>query len=349
MKAARIHRTGGPSVFKYEEVPLPEPRRGEFLIEVHYASVNPVDAKIRKGHYKAFKAVLPATLGRDISGFIVKVGGKTGSGRRPTFKVGDEVFGMLDYGRGAYAEYTVSPGREIAHRPQSVSEKDASTLGVAALTAWQGLFDHGRLKKGQRVLIHGAAGGVGHFAVQFAKVAGATVIATASTRDIAWVRKLGADEVIDYRKQRFEEHTGAIDLVLDLIAGDTQERSWGVLKESGGAIVSTLSEPSKVEARRHHARGARMVVKVKQAQLEKIAALVAEGRVKVEIGKVFPLQKAGDAQKYLENAHVRGKVLLKTAPRWFDLGAISAESAGTPSEENAIYARANIPMAAPFA
>jgi NADPH:quinone reductase-like Zn-dependent oxidoreductase len=349
MKAARIHRTGGPSVLKYDEVPLPEPRRGEFLIEVHYASVNPVDAKIRKGHYKGFKAVLPATLGRDICGVIRKVGGKTGSGRRSPFKVGDEVFGMLDYGRGAYAEYTVSPAREIARRPQGVSEKDASTLGVAALTAWQGLFDHGRLQKGQRVLIHGAAGGVGHFAVQFAKVAGATVIATASKRDLAWVRKLGADEVIDYQKQRFEEHTGAVDLVLDLVAGETQERSWGVLKESGGAIVSTLSEPSKVEARRHRARGMRMVVKVKQAQLEKIAALVADGRVKVEIAKVFPLHKAGDAQRYLEDTHVRGKVLLKIEPRWFDLGARPEESSTAPSEEAAIYARANLPMVAPFA
>jgi NADPH:quinone reductase-like Zn-dependent oxidoreductase len=350
MKAARIHRTGGPSVFKYEEVPLPVPGRGEFLIEVHYGGVNPVDSKIRKGNFKLFNALMPATLGRDISGVIRKVGGKTGSGRRLAFRVGDEVFGMLDYGRGAYAEYTLATPREIAHRPEKVSEKDASTLGVAALTAWQGLFDHGGLRKGQRVLIHGAAGGVGHFAVQFAKVAGATVIATASRRDLAWVRKLGADEVIDFGKQRFEEHTGDIDLVLDLIAGDTQERSWGVLRESGGVIVSTLAEPSKVESRRHHARGVRMVVKVKQAQLEKIASLVAAGRVKVEIGKVFPLRKAGEAQKYLETAHVRGKVLLEMAPRWFDLSARSSESAGTPSEENAIYARASLPIvAAPFA
>jgi NADPH:quinone reductase-like Zn-dependent oxidoreductase len=350
MKAARIHRNGGPSVFKYEEVPHPEPRRGEFLIEVHYGSVNPVDAKIRKGKYEAFKAVMPATLGRDVSGVIRAVGGKTATGRRPAFKVGDEVFGMLDYGRGAYAEYTLASAREIARRPQKVSEKDASTLGVAALTAWQGLFDHGRLKKGQRVLIHGAGGGVGHFAVQFAKVAGATVIATASRRDLGWVRKLGADEVIDFGKQKFEEHTGDIDLVLDLISGETQERSWSVLREKGGAIVSTLSEPSKTEARRHHARGMRMVVKVKQAQLEKIASLVADGRVKVSIGKVFPLRKAGDAQKYLETGHVRGKVLLEMAPRWFDLSARSSESTGTPSEENAIYALASLPMlAAPFA
>jgi NADPH:quinone reductase-like Zn-dependent oxidoreductase len=343
MKAARIHRIGGPSVFKFEEVPLPKPRRGEFLIEVHCAGVNPVDIKIRQGKFKLFKPDLPATLGRDIAGVVRAVGGSPTKGRRSPFRIGDEVFGMLDYDRGAYAEYTVACAREIARRPKKVTEKDAATLGVAALTAWQGLFDHGHLKRGQRVLIHGAAGGVGHFAVQFAKIAGATVIATASERDLGWVRKLGADEVFDFKNQRFEEHTGDIDLVLDLIAGETQERSWGVLKASGGAIVSTLSEPSKTEARRHEARGVRMVVKAKSEQLRKIASLVASGRVKVTIGKVFPLREVGNAHDSLENDHVRGKVILEATPRWLDLDARSNESAERPSEENAIYARANIP------
>jgi NADPH:quinone reductase-like Zn-dependent oxidoreductase len=328
-------------------MPLPKPRPGEFLIEVHYAGVNPVDIKIRQGKFKLFKADLPAIVGRDIAGIVRGVGGKAPKGRRSPFKVGDEVFGMLDYHRGAYAEYVVATAQEIARRPEKVTEKEAATLGVAALTAWQGLFDHGRLKRGQRVLIHGAAGGVGHFAVQFAKVAGATVIATASERDLRWVKKLGADEVIDFKKQRFEEHTGNIDLVLDLVSGETQERSWGVLKASGGAIVSTLSEPSKSEARRHKARALRMVVKVKSEQLGKIAALVASGRVKVTVAKVFPLSEAGAAQDYLEDAHVRGKVVLDTTPRWYDLDARSNESAERPSEENAIYARAEIPGLSP--
>jgi NADPH:quinone reductase-like Zn-dependent oxidoreductase len=330
-------------VFKYEEVPLPKPRRGEYLIEVHFAGVNPVDIKIRQGAFKLFKAELPAVIGRDIAGIVRGVGGKSPKGTRSPFRVGDAVFGMLDCDRGAYAEYTVASAREIARRPEKLAEKDASTLGVAALTAWQGLFDHGRLKRGQRVLIHGAAGGVGHFAVQFAKIAGATVIATASKRDLKWVTKLGADEVIDYKNQRFEEHTGKIDLVLDLISGETQERSWAVLKESGGALVSTLTEPSKAEARRHKARALRMVVKVKGDQLSKIASLVATGRVAVTIAKAFPLKKVGDAHRCLENDHVRGKVILNTGPRWFDLDARANENSGTPSEENAIYARANLP------
>ncbi len=343
-----MHRTGGPRVFIYDEVPLPKPRPGEFLVEVHYAAVNPVDAKIRQGAFPLFKARLPATIGRDIAGVVRAVGGKAPKGRRSPFRVGDEVFGMLDYDRGAYAEYTLASARELARRPMKVTERDAATLGVAALTAWQGLFDHGRLKRGQRVLIHGAAGGVGHFAVQFAKMAGATVIATASKRDLRWVTKLGADEVIDFKNQRFEEHTGGIDLVLDLVAGETQERSWAVLKEAGGALVSTLSEPSKAEARRHKARALRMVVKVKGDQLKKIASLVDSGRVKVTAARVFPLREAGKAHACLENDHVRGKVILEVSPRWFDLDARSNETAERPSEENAIYARANIPGMTPF-
>jgi NADPH:quinone reductase-like Zn-dependent oxidoreductase len=337
MKAARMHTTGGPGVFKYEDVPQPKPRQGEFLIEVHCAGVNPVDTKIRKGKYKPFRPRLPAIIGRDVAGVVRGVGGKARKGRRSAFRVGDPVFGMLDYDRGAYSEYTIASAREIAFRPKNVSERDAGAIGVAALTAWQGLFDHGRLKKGQRVLIHGAAGGVGHFAVQFARISGATVIATASKRDLDWVKGLGADEVIDFKNQRFEEHTGNIDLVLDLIAGDTQDRSWGVLKTSGGAIVSTLTEPSKAVARKHHARGMRMVVKVKTAQLRKIASLIGSGRVKVTVAKVFPLRRVTEAHRCLENDHVRGKVELHIAPTWTDLAARMSENGGTPSQL-AVYA-----------
>ena len=343
-----MHRTGGPSVFKYEEVPLPKPRRGEMLIEVHAAGVNPVDTKIRQGKFPIFRADLPATLGRDVAGVVRSVAGKPRKGHRARFKVGDPVFGMLDYNRGGYAEYTVASPRELAHRPTKVSERDAAGIGVAALTAWQGLFDHGRLRRGQRVLIHGAAGGVGHFAVQFAKVKGATVIATASKRDLAWVKKIGADEVIDFENQRFEEHTNDIDLVLDLIGGDTLKRSWDVLKPKGGAIVSTLEEPSKVEARRHRARALRMMVVSKPPQLAQIAALIAAGRVKVEIAKVFPLKKAGAAHEFLEHAHARGKVMLETGARWTDLEARGVADAHSAVERLEVLAGGNLPVIAPF-
>lgn len=313
MKAARMHKTGGPGVLKLEEVPLPKPRKGEFLVDVRSAGINPVDIKIREGKFPLFKAHLPATIGRDIAGIIRGIGGDRA---KSAFKMGDSVFGMLDYERGAYAEYTIASAREIVRRPKNLKERDAGAIGVAALTAWQGLFDHGKLKKGQRVLIHGAAGGVGHYAVQFAKYAGAKVIATASGRDLKWVKGLGADEVIDFENQKFEEHTGNIDLVFDLIAGETQERSWQVLKEEGGAIVSTLSEPSKAEARKRRARGLRMVVKANPLQLKKIAALIVRGRVKVVIDKTFPLEKVSAAHQYLQNGHVRGKVALKISSMW---------------------------------
>jgi NADPH:quinone reductase-like Zn-dependent oxidoreductase len=345
MKAARIHRTGSPDVFIYEEVPLPKPKPGEYLVEVHSAGINPVDVKIREGGFKLFKARLPAILGRDIAGVVRGIGGKRG---RSGFRIGDPVFGMLAYDRGAYAEFTLASAREIARRPKKVNEKDASSIGVAALTAWQGLFDHGQLKKGQRVLIHGAAGGVGHFAVQFAKYAGATVIATASTRDQKWVKELGAHEVLDFEKQKFEEHTGNIDLVLDLIAGETQERSWQVLKESGGILVSTLTEPSRAQARRHHAQGVRMVVECNSEQLKKIAALIAKGRVKVAIEKDFPLEKAAEAQKYLANGHVRGKVALHMSTGW-GLADYAAElRARIPTEQVALLSSSSLSGIAPF-
>jgi NADPH:quinone reductase-like Zn-dependent oxidoreductase len=306
MKAIRMHRPGGASVLKLEEVDLPRFHSGQALVQVHAASVNPVDTKIREGKFKLFKAKLPAIIGRDVAG-VICYADRTG------FEVGDPVFGMLDYERGAYAEYTLASLRELAIRPKSLPEDQAACLGVAALTAWQGLFDHGRLRKGQRVLIHGAAGGVGHFAVQFAKVHGATVIATAGRRDMAWVRNLGADQVIDYKAQRFEEETSDIDLVFDLIGGETQERSWSVLKKRGGAIVSTLTQPSRAQARKHRARAVRMVVEANRLQLAAIARLVVAKKVRVTVGKVFPLDKIRDAHALVEFGHVRGKVGISLA------------------------------------
>jgi NADPH:quinone reductase-like Zn-dependent oxidoreductase len=306
MKAVVIHRFGSPIVLQVEEIERPVPGHGQFLIEVDAASINPVDHKIRTGKYKMFHPKLPAIIGRDIVGTIRAVG--TGA---KGFKIGDAVFGMLDYQRGAYAHYTVATARELARRPKEVSVNDAGALGVAALTAWQGLFDHGHLKRGERVLIHGAGGGVGHLAVQFAKWHGAYVIATASEHDLAWVKNLGADRVIDYKNELFENEVGNVDLVYDLIAGETLDRSWQVLAEQGGRIISTLDHPAAAQmARDHHAHWAHMVVTVKNQQLEQIARLIVEKKVRVEIAKIFPLEKIQAAHELVENGHVRGKVLL---------------------------------------
>jgi NADPH:quinone reductase-like Zn-dependent oxidoreductase len=242
MKAVVIHRFGGSSMLQVEEITRPTPGHSQFLIEVDTASVNPVDHKIRTGKYKMFRPELPVIIGRDIAGTIRAVG----AGAKGPFKVGDAVFGMLDYPRGAYTRYTVATARELARRPDALSINDAGALGVAALTAWQGLFDHGHLKRGERVLIHGAAGGVGHLAVQFAKWRGAYVIATTGEHDLDWVKKLGADRVIDYKNELFENDVGNVDLVYDLIAGETLERSWQAahrLVENGhvrGKILLTM-------------------------------------------------------------------------------------------------------------
>jgi NADPH:quinone reductase-like Zn-dependent oxidoreductase len=309
MQAIVIRRFGGPDVLKIETISRPVPGPGQFLIEVKVASVNPVDHKIRTGKYKMFRPELPAIIGRDIAGTISAMG----RGTAGPLQIGDEVFGMLDYPRGAYTQYTIATARELARRPPGVKVEDAGALGVAALTAWQGLFDHGRLKRGERILIHGAAGGVGHLVVQFAKHCGAYVVATTGTQDIEWVKKLGADQVIDYKKQLFENETGNIDLVYDLIAGKILDRSWQVLKENGGRIVSTLNHPrAKQAAQRHHAYWTHMVVTVKREQLAAIARLVESGDVQVHIGQKFPLAKAALAHKLLEQGHVRGKVLLTT-------------------------------------
>lgn len=298
MKAIRMRRTGRPAVLKLEDVGAPRPRPGEALVEVRYASVNPVDTKIRRGEFPAYTAPLPAILGRDISGIVRSVG--LGAGRRrPAFAEGTEVFGMLDYERGAYAEYAVGSGRELAPVPKGLGLREAAALPVAGLTAWQGLFTHGKLRRGQRVLIHGGGGGVGHLAVQLARVRGAEVVVTARAKDAGWLRRLGAHQVIELERERFEEKVADVDLVFDLVGGEVRERSSGVLKRRSGRIVSTVGP-------------GHMVVKADRDQLEEIAALAKGGKVKPAIAEEFPLARARIAHERLEAGGVRGKLLLVT-------------------------------------
>ena len=300
MKAARIHEFGGPSVLRYEEAPTPEPAGDQILIRVHAAGINPVDGKIRSGTYR-FRPALPAILGRDISGVVEKSEIKD-------FRVGDEVFGMLDYHRGSYAEYAAAAPNEIVQKPGGLDHLHAGSIGVAALTAWQALFDNGQLGSGQRVLIHGGAGGVGHYAVQFAAAVGADVIATANAKDLEFVRSLGAKEVIDYKAQRFEEEVSEIDLVIDLVAGETRKRSWKVLKP-GGLMVSTLGEPEIPGDAPKGARSRGMVVETKTDQLSEIGNRAANGKLRIEISKVFQLSDPANAHEFLEHEHFRGKIV----------------------------------------
>src|SRR5512146_44947 len=215
MKAVCIQSFGGPEALEVKKIERPVPAADEVLIKVRAASVNPVDYKIRAGDYPPVKQEdLPQILGRDIAGVVV------GRGSAVTeFHEGDEVFVMLDAGTGGYAEYVTVKEDLCAPKPATIDYAEAAAVPLAAITAWQGLFDHGHLESGQRVLIHGGAGGVGHLAVQFAKARGATVAATVATEDVDFVRRLGADQVIDYTRERFEEQVREVDLVLDLVAG----------------------------------------------------------------------------------------------------------------------------------
>jgi NADPH:quinone reductase-like Zn-dependent oxidoreductase len=309
MKAICISSFGGPDVLKLEELPIPQPRGSEFLIKVHAASVNPVDYKIREGKYPAVKAdKLPLIMGRDVCGSVAA----RGSGATARSKEGDAIYAMLGGDRGGYAEYVIVKEAEAARKPASIDYIGAAAVPLAGLTAWQGLFRYGELKSGQRVLIHGGSGGVGHFAIQFAKAKGATVIATAAGNHLDFLRSIGADEAIDYKKQRFEEVVHDVDLVYDLIGGETQERSFGVLKR-GGILVSTLAEPDQEKARAHGVRAMRYTVKENAADLDEIARLIDAGKVKPKVSKIFTLAEAAEAQVYVAEGHTEGKVVLRIA------------------------------------
>jgi NADPH:quinone reductase-like Zn-dependent oxidoreductase len=308
MKSLLIHSFGGPAVLRVEDLPLPSLRDDEMLVKVAAASVNPVDYKIREGRYPAVKAdKLPYVLGRDISGIVEACGKRVTSWRK-----GDAIYAMLGIERGGYAECAIVKVREAASKPKTLDHVAAASVPLAGLTAWQGLFRYGELKSGQRVLIHGGAGGVGHFAIQFAKAKGAHIVTTVSEKHIDFVRGLGADEVIDYKKRRFEDVADDFDMVLDLISGDTQDRSWQLLRR-GGILVSTLAEPSQEKARAHHVRGMRFTVHESGSDLAAISRLIDDGKVKPKITKTFQFVEAAKAQQYVEEGHTEGKVVLEVA------------------------------------
>ncbi len=306
MKAAVIHAFGSADVVDLEEIAEPRAERDEVLVRVHAASINPVDYKMRSGHYPALKqADLPVVLGRDVAGEVAACGPDV---RR--FGPGDAVFAMLDRHHGGYAEYTIVKEADLAKKPANLSFPEAAAVPLAAITAWQGLFDHGRLAESQHVLIHGGAGGVGHFAVQFAKQRGATVSTTVAREDCDFVRSLGADRAIDYRAERFEDVVRDVDLVFDLVGGDTQARSWAVLKR-GGTLISTLAEPSQKRAAELGLRAENYVAKPDGGELEEIGRLIERGAVRPHVVAVFPLAEVRAAQRRLEDRHTQGKVVLE--------------------------------------
>jgi NADPH:quinone reductase-like Zn-dependent oxidoreductase len=305
IKMVRIHRFGGLDALQLDDVDLSMPDAEEILVAVRGASINPVDFKIRSGKYPAVKEdKLPYTLGRDVSGIVEKCG--AGANR---YKVGEEVFGIVGIHGGGYAQKAILSENAVARKPKTLDHVQAASVPLAGQTAWQGLFRYGEVKPGQRILVHGGSGGVGNFAIQFAKARGVHVTTTVSTDHVDFVRSLGADVVIDYKKQPFEQVAKDLDMVFDLIDGETRQRSWALLK-SGGILVTTLTEPSQEEARKHGVRATRYTVHADGDELAQIAQLIDAGKVKPKVAKTFPLSSAAQALETVERGHSEGKIVL---------------------------------------
>jgi len=308
MKAIRFHEYGGFEVLKYEDVPRPEPQPGEVLIQVRAASVNPFDLALREGWLASMIPLqLPAIAGVDVAGIVMA----TGEGVTD-FSIGQDVYGFMSRYSGAYAEYAAVAIETIAPQPQRLDYVQAASVPLAATAAWQALFEVGGLKEGQKMLVQGGAGGVGTFAVQLAKMKGAHVLATTVGQNVEYVQRLGADEVIDYNITPFETVAQAVDVVLDLVGGETQQRSWGVLK-AGGILVSLLEPPSQEDAAKYGVRAAFMGAQPSSGLLKELADLLDRGQIKPHVDKVFPLEQARQAQELKRNSHIQGKIVLQIA------------------------------------
>ena len=310
MNAVRIHSYGTSDVLTYEEAPRPVPGEGEALIRVHATTVNPFDIAVRSGYMADyFNYSLPLILGTDVSGVVEEMGPGTNS-----FSPGDAVYSRTGvYRDGTYAEYAIANAGEIAAKPQSLDHVHAAAIPHVALTAWQALYELAHLSEGQTVLIHGAAGGVGHIAVQLAKLRGAKVIGTASV-NIDLLDSLGVDQAINYAETPFEDVVEGVDVVLDTMGGDTQARSWSTLKR-GGILVSTVEAPSEDIAAEHGVRQAMVLTAPPVADtLTKLAELVGAGQIQPVVSNVLPLEQAKQAQQIVEGKHARGKIVLQVAP-----------------------------------
>ncbi|MGW3516219.1 NADP-dependent oxidoreductase [Streptomyces sp. G2] len=307
MRAISQDTHGTPEVLEQVLLPRPAPGPGQILVAVRAAGVNPTDWKHRAAGL--FLGRLPLVLGWDVSGVVEAVGfGVT------LFKPGDEVFGMLPYphGVGSHAEYVTGPARAFAAKPDGIDHVQAGALPLAALTAYQAIVDTAAVGPGQRVLIHAAAGGVGHLAVQIAKARGAYVIGTASAAKHEFVRSIGADEVIDYRTTDFRDAVQDVDMVLDPLSGDTRARSLDVLRP-GGVLVSILPGTDPDEAAKAAARGVRvesLLVEADHAGMNAVAGLAASGALRAHVEAVFPLAEAAKAHALGETNRTTGKIVL---------------------------------------
>jgi NADPH:quinone reductase-like Zn-dependent oxidoreductase len=310
MKAAQISKYGGSEVLEINKnAPKPALSAGRVLVEVYAAGVNPVDWKIRQGYMAKMASLqFPATLGGDFSGVLQEVGAGVSN-----FKKGDEVYGrdgLPGSGTGSFAEFISVDAKVMARKPKNVNHVEAAALPLTGVSALQALSEYIGVSKGKKILIHGGAGGIGTVAIQLAKHLGAYVATTASDKDMAYVKELGADEVIDYKKQSFEDAIHDYDAVYDTVGGETYTRSYRVLKK-GGIIVSMLEQPNSELMKRHGVKAIGQFTQANSERLAKLADLVEKGNIKVHVDKTFPLEKAREALDYQQQGKARGKVVIK--------------------------------------
>ena len=307
MKAVAIHAFGGPETLKLEEMPVPVPKAGEVLVRVKAVGINPIDYKTRQGQganrrWGDFK--FPVVLGWDVAGVVEQ-------SNAPEWKVGDEVFALAAYPTptGCYAEHVVVQAAHLAPKPKSLDWVHAAAVPLAALTAWQAMFDKAGLVAGQTILVHAAAGGVGHFAVQLAKIKGAKVIATASGRNEAFVKGLGADQFIDYTKEKFEDKVKDVDVVFHTIDAQYRPASFRTVKK-GGWLVGITGQFPEAEGEPYGVKASFVGVRAEGRQLAEIGRLIDAGKVKVTVDKTYAFPDVAGAHQHVEGGHTRGKVVV---------------------------------------
>ena len=309
MKAIVINQYGDKSELKEEELEKPEPKVDEVLIEIHAAAVNPIDWKLRYGYLEdKFAFDFPIVLGWDAAGIVTEVGGNVSS-----FKEGDRVFVRPELtNRGTYAEYTTAKADLIAEIPENISFEEAAAVPLAGLTAYQCLVDVGKLESGNKVLIHAGAGGVGSFGIQIAKNMGAYVATTGSTKNVEFLKSLGADEVIDYTKDDFSQILEDYDLVIDTLGGEIQDKSLNILKK-GGKLVSIVGEPDQEKADELEINAQSHWLIPDGEELANLAEMMKNQNLKPVVGTVFPFSEQGlkDAHELSETHHARGKIVIK--------------------------------------
>jgi NADPH:quinone reductase-like Zn-dependent oxidoreductase len=311
MKAIILKESGGVENLVSTEIEMPSPKKGEILIKVKAISINPVDIKTRKGAalYNTLKENGPVILGWDVSGEVIELGEGVTS-----VEVEEEVFGMVNFpGHGkAYAEYVVAPANHFADKPDQINHAEAAASCLAALTAWQVLTQQLKVQAGEKVVIHAAAGGVGHFAVQIAKYLGAFVIGTGSDANYDFVKELGADEYVDYKNEKFEEVIKDADVVFDTVGGDNPLRSLNVLRKGGRlvAIAGGVTDEVKKLAETKGLKASAYMVQSNGDDMEQLAELLEAGTIKPYISKVFSLDQIGEAHKHIETGRTRGKIVI---------------------------------------